>query len=108
MTDAWFSPETARLFSYLSLLSLFSLFAIPARRGLFHGTALLVWYSAIAIGVALIGLGAVAALANQPIHVSRALLLSGFIVALVFAATRRGLLRGYQDAELRRTVAADL
>jgi hypothetical protein len=34
--------------------------------------------------------------------------LSGVIVALVFAVTRRGLLRGYQEAELRRTVAADL
>ena len=32
MTDAWFSPDTARLFSYLSLLSLCSLFAIPASR----------------------------------------------------------------------------
>ena len=33
MTDAWFSPEAARLFSFLSLLSLCSLFAIPASRG---------------------------------------------------------------------------
>ena len=32
MTDAWFSPETARFFSFLSLLSLCSLFAIPASR----------------------------------------------------------------------------
>jgi len=32
MTEAWFSPETARLFSYLSLLSLYSVFAVPAKR----------------------------------------------------------------------------
>jgi hypothetical protein len=49
-----------------------------------------------------------AALMNQPLHVSRTLVLSGFIVALVFTITRRGVLRGYQEAELRRTVAADL
>jgi hypothetical protein len=49
-----------------------------------------------------------AALGNQPGHVSRSLLLSGSVFALAFAATRRGLLRGDQDAALRRTVAADL
>jgi ABC-type dipeptide/oligopeptide/nickel transport system permease component len=62
----------------------------------------------IALGVALVAAGSVAALTNQPLHVSRTLVLSGLIVALVFAITRRGLLRGYQEAELRRTVAADL
>jgi hypothetical protein len=108
MTDAWFSPQAASLFSLLSLLSLCSLFAIPARRGLLRGLALTVWYSMIALGVALVAAGSVAALTNQPLHVSRTLVLSGLIVALVFAVTRRGLLRGYQEAELRRTVAADL
>jgi hypothetical protein len=108
MTEAWFSPQAASLFSLLSLLSLCSLFAIPARRGLLRGLALTVWYSMIALGVALVAAGSVAALTNQPLHVSRTLVLSGVIVALVFAVTRRGLLRGYQEAELRRTVAADL
>ena len=108
MTDAWFSPETARLFSLLSLLSLCSLFAIPARRGLFRGPLLMLWYSVIAFGLLLVAAGAAAALVNQPLHVNRTLALSGFIVALVFAITRRSLLRGYREAELRRTVAADL
>jgi hypothetical protein len=108
MTDAWFSPQAASLFSLLSLLSLCSLFVIPARRGLFRGLALTVWYTMIALGLTLVGAGSVAALTNQPLHVSRTLVLSGLIVALVFAVTRRGLLRGYQEAELRRTVAADL
>jgi hypothetical protein len=108
MTEAWFSPEAARFFSFLSLLSLCSLFAIPAKRGLFRGLALTVWYAVIALGVVLISMGALAAVLNQPIHVSRALVLSGFIVALTFAITRRGLLRGYAETEVRRTVAADL
>jgi hypothetical protein len=108
MTEAWFSPEAARFFSFLSLLSLCSLFAIPAKRGLFRGLALTVWYAVIALGVVLISMGALAALLNQPIHVSRALVLSGLIVALTFAITRRTLLRGYAEAEVRRTVAADL
>ena len=108
MTDAWFSPETARLFSLLSLLSLCSLFAIPARRGLFRGPVLMLWYSVIALGLLLVATGAAAAVMNQPLHVSRTLVLCGFIVALVFTITRRGVLRAYQEAELRRTVAADL
>jgi hypothetical protein len=108
MTDAWFSPQTATLFSFLSLLSLCSLFAIPARRGLFRGPVLMLWHSVIALGLLLVGAGAIAGLMNQPLYVSRTLVLSGFIVALVFTITRRGVLRGYQEAELRRTVAADL
>ena len=108
MTDAWFSPQAATLFSLLSLLSLCSLFAIPARRGLLRGLALSVWHTMIALGLVLVAAGTAAALTNQPVHVSRTLMLSGFVVALVFAVTRRGLLRGYQQAELRRTVAADL
>jgi len=108
MTDAWFSPETARLFSYLSLLSLCSLFAIPATRGRQRGLAVAVWNAITALGALLITAGAAAAVLNQPLHVSRTLVLSGFVVALVFALTRRSMLRGYQEAELRRTVAADL
>jgi hypothetical protein len=108
MTEAWFSPEAARFFSFLSLLSLCSLFAIPAKRGLLRGLAMTVWYAVFALGGLLISMGALAALLNQPIHVSRALVLSGFIVALVFALTRGALLRGYAEAEVRRTIAADL
>ena len=108
MTDAWFSPETARFFSFLSLLSLCSLFAIPARKGQLRGLAVGVWNAVTVFGLLLLGAGAVAASTEQPRHVTSALLLSGFALGLTFAVTRRVLIRSYEEAEVRRTVAADL
>ena len=108
MTESWFSPETAGLFSYLSLLSLCSLFVLPAKRGRMRGLAMGVWQGVIGVGVALLIAGAVAAAGGQPAHVSRTLLLSGFVIGFVFLMTRRVVARHYDEAELRRTVAADL
>jgi hypothetical protein len=108
MTDAWFSPETAGVFSYLSLLSLCSLFAIPASKGRLRSVAVGVWATVIVFAALLLGAGAVAASAGQPPHVTRALLLSGLVVGVTFVITRRALIRGYEEAEVRRTVAADL
>lgn len=108
MTDAWFSPGTAVLFSYLSLLSLLSLFAIPARKGRLRGLASAVWNTVIGFSVLLLALGALATAAGQPAYVGKSLLMSGLVVGAVFAGTRRALTRSYSEAELRRTVAADL
>ena len=108
MTDAWFSPEAARFFSFLSLLSLCSLFAIPARRGHLRAAAVTVWTAVIGLALVLLAAGGLAFAADQPAHVSRTLLLSGFVVGFTFAVTLPALLRGYTEAELRRTVAADL
>jgi heme/copper-type cytochrome/quinol oxidase subunit 3 len=108
MTDAWFSPETAKFFSYLSLLSLCSLFAIPASKGRLRGLAVGVWTAVLVFAALLLGAGALAVAAGQPAHVTRALLVSGVVLGVLFAATRRALIRGYTEAEVRRTVAADL
>jgi hypothetical protein len=108
MTDAWFSPEAARFFSFLSLLSLCSLFAVPAKKGQLRGFALGVWNAVIAGAVLLLGASAVAASTGQPVYVTRALLLSGFVLGVTFVITRRALIRGYDEAAVRRTVAADL
>ena len=108
MTDAWFSPETARLFSLLSLLSLCSLFAIPAKKGQLRGLAMGVWNTVIGFGVLLLGAGVVAASTRQPWHVSYALLVSGLVLAVTFFLTRRVLISAYEEAAVRRTVAADL
>ena len=108
MTDAWFSPETAKAFSYLSLLSLCSLFAIPGSKGRLRGLALGVWTAVIVFAALLLGAGAVAVSAGQPTHVTRALLLSGVVLGVTFVITRWALIRGYEEAEVRRTVAADL
>jgi len=108
MTDAWFSPETARLFSFLSLLSLCALFAVPARKGQLRGLAVGVLNAVIGLAVLLFALGGLAMAVGQPAHVGRSMLRSGLVVGLVFAGTRRALTRGYDEAELRRTVAADL
>jgi len=108
MTDAWFSPATAVLFSYLSLLSLLSLLAIPAQKRRLRGLATAVWNTVIGFSVLLLALAGLATAVGQPAYVGSALLRSGLIVGAVFAGTRRALTRSYSDAELRRTVAADL
>ena len=108
MTEAWFSPQTANYFSFLSLLALCALFRVPARRGRFRGLALGLWNAMTAFGVVLFAAGLLAFAIGQPPDVSRTLMLSGFLVGLVFVITRRGLTRCYMEAELRRTVAADL
>jgi hypothetical protein len=108
MTEAWFSPETARLFSFLSFLAFCSLFNIPAKQGRLRVVAVAVWNVMIAFAVLMLSAGALAIAGDQPKHVSNTLLLSGFIVGTVFLFTRRGLMRCYREAELRRTVAADL
>ena len=108
MTDAWFSSATAELFSFLSLLSLCSLFAVPAQKGRLRGLASAVWNTVMGFSVLLLALAGLATVVGQPAHVGRALLLTGLVVGAVFAGTRRALTRGYSEAELRRTVAADL
>jgi hypothetical protein len=107
MTE-WFSPHMDGYFSFLWLLALCSLFTVPARRGRLRGLAVGVWNAMTALGVLLLAAGCLAVAVDQPGHVSNPLLLSGFVVAAVFLITRRGLLRCYTEAELRRTVAADL
>jgi len=108
MTDAWFSLETARLFSLLSLLSLCSLFAIPAKKGQLRGLAMGVWNTVTGLGILLLGAGVVATSTRQPWHVSYALLMSGLALAVTFFLTRRVLISAYDEAAVRRTIAADL
>jgi len=107
MTE-WFSPHMDGYFSFLSLLALCALFTIPARRGRFRTLAVGVWNTMIAFAALLLAAGGLAVAGDQPPHVANTLLLSGFVVGTVFLMTRRGLLRCYTEAELRRTVAADL
>ena len=108
MTDAWFSPHTAGYFSFLSFLAFCALFGNAARRGRLRGLAMAVWNGMIACSALMLAAGALAIAIDQPPHVSRTLLLAGFVTGAVFLFTRRGLLRCYTEAELRRTVAADL
>ena len=108
MTEAWFSPETARLFSFFSLFSLCSLFAIPAKKGQLRGLTMSVWNTVTGLGILLLGAGVVAASTRQPWHVSYALLASGLVLAVTFFLTRRVLISAYDEAAVRRTVAADL
>jgi hypothetical protein len=108
MTEAWFSPETARVFSFLSLMSLCSLLARPAQRGQLRRVTTGIWNAAVGLGVALLVSGVAGGAVGQPPHVTRTLLLSGFAVGFAFVVTRRAMMRHYEEAELRRTVAADL
>ena len=84
MTDAWFSPETARFFSYLSLLSLCSLFAIPASKG-GSRPAVGVWNAVVVFAgcwsARVLSPHRRAAAARE-----RALLLSGVVVGVTFVS----------------------
>ena len=108
MTEPWFSPQVAGYFSFLSFLAFCALFGRVARRGHLRPLVMGIWNAMIAFATLLLAAGVLAIGVDQPGHVSRALLLSGFIVGTVFVFTRRGLMRCYEAAELRRTVAADL
>jgi hypothetical protein len=66
------------------------------------------WFLAIAFAGVLLA-GAVAAfLLDQPSHVVRTLTILGAVFGVSFGATMPTLRHSYQQAELRKVVAADL
>jgi hypothetical protein len=108
MSEAWFSPDVARLFSLLSLLSLLALAERFARQGRHRGYVMGAWNAAMAFACVLLAVAGLAYGVGQPAHVTRAFALSGFMLAVVFAHSRRGMTKLYTNAELRRSVADDL
>ena len=108
MTDGWFTPETARMFSLLSLLSLTALVKPLAQQGRARVFVLSLFMSCFALGVVLFVGGVAAMLTGQPEYVRKALMVSGTVIAIPFFAAWRHAVRIYSEFELRKTIANDL
>ena len=108
MTDAWFSPEASRSLAFLSLLAIAAAFEPLAKQGRGRAIVMAIFGACIALGVALLAVAGLAVIAGQPAHVIRSLMLSGVVVTIPFAAGFREMQRVYREAEVRKTVAADL
>ena len=108
MTDAWFSPEVARWFSFLSLLALFSLVHPLAEQGRFKSMVMSTWIAVLCMSGCLLAVAGVGAASGQPAHVVKTLALTAVLIGTLFAGTMPSLRRTYREAELRKTIAADL
>lgn len=108
MTEAWFSPEAARSLAFLALLAVVAGLEPIARRGRGRIIVTGVYAACIVLGVGLMLAGGVALLAGQPAYVWRPLAFAGFMVALPLTFGFREMTHIYRDAEVRKTVAADL
>ena len=104
MSDAWFSDVPRSL----ALLSLLSILAIFVEQGRFKAAITAIWIMAIVVAAALLAAAGIAVAVHQPPHVVRALTLLGVVFGVAFGGTFPALRRGYREAELRKTIAADL
>lgn len=107
MTE-WFSPQVGPWFSLLSLLSVYSGTAPWIARGEHKTLVTRLYFGAIALGGLFLGASLLAWLQDQPAHVVGPLLLSGFVVTVVFVAVMPVVFKGYADAEGRKMLAKDL
>lgn len=108
MTDAWFSPEASRSLALLSLLAITAAFEPLARQGRGRAMVMAIFGACTVLGVVLLAAAGLAVIADQPAHVIRSLILSGVVVTIPFAAAFKEMRRIYREAEVRKTVAADL
>ena len=108
MTEGWFTPETARLFSLLSLLALTAMVKPMAQSGRGRAFVLSLFMSCCALGVVMFVAGMVAMMSGQPEYVRKTLTLAGVVVALPFFAAWRHAVRIYTEFEMRKSIASDL
>ena len=108
MSDAWFSPGVASLFSFLSLLSLCAVFEAFAKQGRHLALVIAVWNGVLGFAALLLFGSGLALVTGQPSYVARSLALSGFVLGAVFTGTWSNVKSLYRKAELRKTVATDL
>jgi hypothetical protein len=104
MTEPWFS-EVPRGLAFLSLLALL---AVPAEQGRFKAGVMAIWIAVITAAGLLLAAAVVALFVNQPAYVVRSLTIGGLVFAVAFGGTLPSVKRAYREAELRKTIAADL
>lgn len=108
MTEAWFSPDVARSFAFLSLLAITAVLEPVAQQGRFRAAVMAVFGGCVVLGAAFLAAGGLALLAGQPAYVFRSLLLVGFVITIPFVGALVSIQKIYREAELRKTVASDL
>ena len=108
MTEAWFSPDVARSFAFLSLLAITAGLESFAKQGRFRGIVSAIFGACVVLGAAFLAAGGLALLAGQPSYVLRSLLLVGFVITIPFVGAFLSIQKIYREAELRKTVASDL
>ena len=104
MTEPWFDDMPRSL----ALLSLLAVFAWPAQRGRFKAVLMTIWIAALVGSALLLSAAGIAAIVEQPPHVIRGLAVTGLVFGFAFGVSFPALRRCYRDAELRKTIAADL
>jgi hypothetical protein len=104
MTEPWFSEVPQEL----AFLSLLALLAVPAEQGRFKSAVMAIWIAAITSAGLLVAAAVVALLVDQPGYVVRSLIIGGVVFAVAFGGTLPSVNRAYREAELRKTIAADL
>jgi predicted tellurium resistance membrane protein TerC len=108
MTEGWFSPDVARSFAFLSLLSIAAAFEPLAKQGRGRAIVTAIFGACVALGVLFLVAATVATWTGQPSYVLRSLWLAGIVVTIPFVAAFKEMQRIYREAEVRKTVAADL
>ena len=106
--NAWFGPDVAVWFSFLSLLSLVAVVEPIAQRGKHRSVVMSVLRAALALGVVLLGFGAAALLLGQPWYVVFPLSFAGAVATVALLGGLHGVRRAYLAAEERRIVARDI
>ena len=106
--NAWFSPEIAPWFSFLSLFALLATVAPLAQKGKYKTLVTGVYGSAIALGLAFLIVTGLALSSAQPLYVFGPFLLTGTLLTVVFVATFPGMRRAYRDAENRKIIATNM
>ena len=106
--DPWFSPQAARYFSFLSLMSLMALMSYWIKQGRYRRLVVGSFYASIGLGVAFLLAALVAWNVDQPEYVSGALAMTGLVIVVVFSATIPVVFKGYADADQRRMIAKDI
>ena len=106
--NEWFGPETSALFPWLSMMSLVALTSIWVERGQHKKAVIGIYIASIAFGLLLLVSGIVARVIEQPVWVTRPLLMAGVLITVVFAATWPLIAKGYAKAEQRKTLARDI
>jgi hypothetical protein len=107
MTEPWFT-EVPESLAFLALLSLLALLEGPISQGRFKAPVMTIWTVAIAAALGLLASAIVALAVQQPLYVVRSLGLLSLVFGFAFGVSFPALRRAYRDAELRKTIAADL
>jgi hypothetical protein len=107
MTEPWFTEVPSGL-AFLALLSLLALLDGPISQGRFKTPIMTIWTVAIATALGLLASSLVALAVQQPPHVVRSLALLSLVFGFAFGVSFPALRRVYREAELRKTIAADL